>query len=175
VRFGDLSDEEKREWTARVAWKLNLESGKMAVSGVCDPDLENYVKDFPFAETGGSYELGCFVEAPKGEYAVTIYSFPPNDLAGGWMAIEDRREFKLCFGQESDFEYEKPLEYWTRTRPGQTPPDWIRNGWEEDDFLDFIIQLAPLSAELPSPAFEDDGCLLWHYRKPEICPAGIRL
>ena len=175
VLFGELTAEEKREWTARVAWKLNLESGRMVVSGVCDPDLEKYLKDFPVAEPDGDYHLGCFVEVPPGAYAVTIYSYPPNDLAGGWMAIEDRRQFKLCFGQESGFEYEKPLEYFARTRAGETPPDWLKNGWEDDDFLDFVIQLAPLSGELTPPEFEDDGCLLWHYRKPEICPVGIRL
>ena len=175
VLFGDLSDEEKDGWTARAAWKLNLESGKMVVSGVCDPDLEKYLKDFPVAETGGDYHLGCLVEVPQGIYAVTIYSFPPNDLAGGWMAIEDRRSFKLCFGQESGFEYEKPVDYWTRTRPGEPPPDWVKVGYEDHSFLDFVIQIAPLKDELSQPEFEDGGCLLWHYRKPDVCPAGIRL
>lgn len=175
ILFGDLNDEERSQWTAKVSWKLNLESGKMVVSGVCDPDLEDYLEDFPSAEQDGDYQLGCLVEVPAGKYAVTIYSYPPNDLAGGWMAIEDRRSFKLCFGQESEFEYEKPLEYFARTHPGETPPDWIKNGWEDDDFLNFVIHLAPLSEELPPPAFESDGCLLWQYRKPEICPVGIRL
>lgn len=175
VVFGDLSAEEKSEWTARVSWKLNLESGKMVVSGVCDEDLEEYMEDFPIARDKGDYQLGCFVEVPPGEYAVTIYSFPPNDLAGGWMAIEDRSSFKLCFGQESEFGYEKPVDYWKRTRPEETPPDWLKDGYEDNNFLDFVIQLAPLSAELTPPGFESDGCILWEYRKPEICPKGIRL
>jgi hypothetical protein len=175
VLFGDLTAEEMSDWTARAAWKLDLESGKMVVSGVCDPDLEDYLEDFPTAENGGDYHLGCLVEVPAGVYGVTFYSYPPNDLAGGWMAIEDRRSFKLCFGQESGFEYEKPVEYWTRTRAAEPPPDWIKNGWEDDDFLDFIIHLAPFSAELLAPEFEEDGCLVWRYRKPDICPAGIRI
>jgi len=175
VLFDDLTEEERNEWTARAAWKLNLESGKMVVSGVCDPDLENYLKEFPVAEMGGDYHLGCLVEVPARRYAVTIYSYPPNDLAGGWMAIEDRHSFKLCFGTESEFEYEKPLDYFARTRAGETLPDWIKNGWEDDDFLNFVIHLAPLETELTPPEFEDDGCLLWQYRKPEICPVGIRL
>jgi len=54
VLFGDLTVEEKSEWTGSVAWKLNLESGKMVVSGVCDEDLEDYMKDFPTAGTGGA-------------------------------------------------------------------------------------------------------------------------
>ncbi len=175
VVFGDLTAEEQSEWTSRVRWKLNLESGKMVVSGVCDPDIEEYLEDFPVAETGGDYHLGCRVPVPQGEYSVTIYSYPPNDLAGGWMAIEDRREFKLCFGQESEFGYEKPVDYWTRTHPGEPAPDWVKDGCEDTGFLDFVIQFTSLSESLPLPEFEADGCLLWQYRKPPICPVGIRL
>jgi hypothetical protein len=175
VLFGDLNEEEKREWTAKVSWKFNLESGKMVVSGVCDPDLENYLEDFPSAEQNGDYELGCLVEVPAGEYAVTIYSYPPNDLSGGWMAIEAPCSFKMCFGKESEMKYEKPLDYFARTRAGETPPDWIKNGWEDADFLNFVIHLAPLEGKLPPPEFEDAECLLWQYRKPDICPVGIRL
>jgi hypothetical protein len=175
IVFGDLSEEEKREWTGRAAWKLNLESGKMVVSGVCDEDLEEYMEDFPTAETGGDYHLGCFVEVPKDVYAATIYSYPPNDLSGGWMRIAEPGSFKLCFAAEAGLKYEKPLDYFARTHPGMAPPDWVRNGWEDDNFLDFVIHLAPLSVELTPPKFEDDGCLVWHYRKPDICPVGIRI
>ena len=175
VLIGDLNAEEQSEWTARVGWKLNLESGKMVVSGVCDPDLEKYLKEFPAAETGGDYELGCLVEVPKGEYAVTIYSYPPNDLSGGWMALEAPSSYKTCFGQDSDIKYEDPLDYFSRTRPGQTAPEWLTEGWEENDYLDFLIHLAPLAEDLPLPEIGDDGCLLWQFRKPEICPVGIRL
>lgn len=175
VLFGDLTDEEKSEWTAKVSWKLNLESGKMVVSGVCDEDIEEYVEDFPVAEQGGSYHLGCLVEVPPGEYAATVYSYPPNDLAGGWMAIEDRSSFKMCFGQESGFEYEKPLAYWKRTRGDEPPPAWVSDGYEDESFLDFVIHLAPLNGEIPPPEFESDGCILWTYRKPDRCPRGIRL
>lgn len=175
VRFGELTAEEQSEWTARVSWKLNLESGLMVVSGVCDPDIEKYVEEFPVAEHEGDYHLGCVVEIPAGEYAATFYAYPPNDLSGGWMAIENPREFRLAFGAESDMKHEKPPAYFARTRPAETPPEWIDNGWEDADFLDFLIHLAPLSEALAPPAFEDDGCLQWHYRKPALCPVGIRL
>lgn len=175
VVSGELTAEEEREWTARAAWKLNLESGVMVVSGVCDPDLENYLKDFPVARTGGSYHLGCRLAVEPGKYAVSIYSYPPNDLSGGWMAIENPRDFKACFDAESPIEREKPLAYFNRTHAGETPPEWIRNGWEEADFLDFLIHLAPLEKDLETPAFDEDGCLSWRYRKPAICPVGIRL
>jgi hypothetical protein len=175
VVLGDLTVEEKSEWTARVAWKLKLESGRMVVSGVCDEDLENYMKDFPAAETGGDYHLGCFVGIPAGEYSAAIYAYPPNDLSGGWMRIAEPGSFKSCFGSEAGLVYEKPLDYFSRTRPAETPPDWIKNGWEDSDFLDFVIHLAPLTGELTPPEFEDDGCLLWQYRKTQNCPVGIRL
>jgi hypothetical protein len=173
VVFGDLNTEEKAEWTARVRWKLNLESGEMAVSGVCDEDMEDYMEDFPVAADGGDYNLGCFVQVPPGEYAVSIYSYPPGDLSGGWMRIEDSRMFNLCFGKDSDIEHEKPIDYFNRTRPNETPPAWIKDEYENTVFLNFLIHVAPLSGEPKTPEFEPDGCLAWEYRKPEICPVGI--
>lgn len=175
VRSGDLTAEEQSEWTSKVTWKLNLASGKMVVSGVCDEDMDDELADFPKAETGGEYWTGCLVEMPPGEYEVSIYSYPPGDLAGGWMRIEKPDLFRRCFGADAGLKYEKPLEYFNRTRPGEAPPDWIKEGFEEADFLDFLIHLAPLSGELKTPEFEPDGCLLWQYRKPEICPRGIVL
>lgn len=175
VVFGDLTEDEEREWTARAAWKLNLESGEMAVSGVCDEDMEDYLEDFPIATDGGNYQLGCFVQVPAGVYAVNIYSYPPGDLSGGWMRIESAREFRLCFGKDSDIKHEKPLEYFTRTRPGEEPPAWIKDNYENAEFLNFLIQLKPLSNELKTPEFESDGSISWEYRKPEICPVGIRI
>jgi hypothetical protein len=173
---GDLTAEEKSEWTGRAAWKLNLESGRMAVSGVCDEDLEDYMKDFPVAETGGSYHLGCFVEVPADVYAASVYSYPPGDLSGGWMRIEDPHSFKLCFGEEAGLKYEKPLDYFRRTRPDEEPPAWIKDEYEDIEYVNFLIHLAPLSSIEPEiPKFESDGTLQWEFRKPEICPVGIRV
>ncbi|HEX8247287.1 MAG TPA: hypothetical protein VF599_03805 [Pyrinomonadaceae bacterium] len=173
VCLGDLTAEEQSQWTSKVTWKLNLASGKMVVSGVCDEDLDDDLADFPVAEQNGEYWAGCLVEMPAGEYEVSVYSYPPGDLAGGWMRIEQPDLFRACFGAADGLQYEKPLEYFKRTRPEETPPDWIKKGFEEADFLNFLIHLAPLSAELKTPLFEPDGCLLWEYRKPEICPVGI--
>lgn len=172
---GDLTDEEKSEWTSKVSWKLNLESGEMVVSGICDEDLEEYIEDFGDGETTTDCHLGCIVKIPKGEYRVDVYSYPPNDLAGGWMAIEDKSSFKACFGKDSEIPFEKPLDYFNRTRPEQNAPDWIKEGYEDASFLDFVIHLSPLSNTPLTSKFENDGCLLWEYRKPEICPIGIRL
>lgn len=174
VVMGDLTEEEKSEWTSKVSWNLNLESGEMVISGVCDEDLEEYLEDFGDGETVTDCQLGCIVKIPQGKYRVDVYSYPPNDLAGGWMAIEDRRSFRACFGKDSEIPYEKPLDYFRRTRPNEIAPAWIAEGYEDAWFLDFVIRLSPLSDAPLTSKFEDDGCLLWEYRKPEICPIGIR-
>ncbi len=172
---GDLTAEEHSQWTAKASWKLKLESGVMVVSGVCDPDLEKYLEEFGICENEGDYHLGCFAKVPKGEYQVDVYSYPPNDLAGGWMAIEDKGSFRASFGKDSEIPFEKPIDYFTRTRPGENPPDWIKDGYEDNSFLDFVIHLSPLSDKLQLSEVEEGGCLLWKYCKPEICPIGIRL
>lgn len=171
---GDLTDEEKSEWTAKVTWTLNLESGEMAVSGVCDPDLAKYLEDFGDGVNETDCHLGCILNIPKGVYQIDVYSYPPNDLSGGWMAIEDRSSFRACFGKDSEIPYEKPLDYFNRTRPNEIVPDWIKEGYEDASFLDFVIHLSTFNGEMPIPKFEDDSCLEWEYRKPEICPIGIR-
>lgn len=172
---GELTEHEDSDWTAAISWKLKLESGQMLVSGVADEDLEDYVADFPAAEDGGEYDLGCRVELPPGEYSVTIYSYPPNDLSGGWLRLEKPEIFRPGATRDPAAGYEKPLDYFTRTRPGERPPAWIRDDFEFGDFLDFVIQIRPLDADLPEPEFEPDGCLLWNFRKPERCPTGIRI
>lgn len=175
VVSGDLTDEEKSEWTSKATWKLNFQSGEMVVSGVCDPDLENYIIEFGDGINDTDCQLGCIVKIPKGAYQVDVYSYPPNDLAGGWMAIEDRSSFRACFGKDSEIPYEKPTDYFKRTRPNENPPDWIKESYEDALFLDFVIHLSLITEEIFTSEFEDDGCLIWKHRKPEICPIGIRL
>lgn len=79
------------------------------------------------------------------------------------------------FGPHPGIQPEKPLEYWRRTRPGETPPGWMADEPEEGgSYVDFIVRLLPLEGEMAEPALEEDGCLQWEFRKPDICPAGIR-
>lgn len=169
----ELTEAEKTEWTSRASSKLNLESGILVISGVIPDDDE--LSDFEDAENGGEYELGCFVDVPAGEYRIDVYGYPPGDLAGGWMRLENPRLFRECFGADGAANFEKPIDYFNRTRTGEAPPAWLVEGYEQADFLGFLIHLTPLTKDLPEPKFEPDGCLAWHYRKPEICPVGIRL
>lgn len=175
VVLGDLTEEERTEWTSKVSCELNLSSGKMVVSGVCDEDFDDELSGFSEAETGGEYYSGCLVEIPEGKYEVSIYSYPPNDLAGGWMRIEKPDLFRACFNKNSELKYEKPIDYFARTRPDEKPPEWIRDGYEEASFLDFLIHLTPSSHGPETLEFESDGCIVWEYRKPYICPIGIRI
>ena len=175
IVFGELDDEEASEWTSSISGSLNVGSGRMIVSGVCDDGLEGHIADFPPAENGGDYELGTIVDVEPGTYSVSIYSFPPNDLAGGWMRLIDKGFFKRTLWQTQGIDFEKPLAYFERTRPGESVPQWIAEGWDEQDFLDFVIQLGPARTTQASQKFEDDGCLEWQYRKPEKCPKGIVL
>lgn len=175
IVFGELTEQEDAEWTSRARSVMNIESGKLIISGVCDQDLEKYIADWTTAEDGGAYDLGAFIEVSPGRYDVSILGFPPGDLAGGWMAIEDRSMFKACFSRESEFAFEKPIDYFKRTRPDETPRDWHVEGWTDDPYLSFIVQLNPADGSAHESRFEADGCIDWEYRKPEICPLGIKL
>lgn len=170
---GELNDEEKSQWISKVSWKVNFESGEMVVSGVCDEDLGDYLEDFGDGVNEPDCHLGCVLKIPSGVFQVDVYSFPPNDLAGGLLILENRREFHQHFGDVAKFE--KMIEYFQRTHPNKTPPEWLKNGWEDANFLDFVIHLSPLSNTDFEQELQNDGCLKWNFRKPEICPVGIRL
>ncbi len=171
---GDLSDEEAKEWTARARWKLALDCGKMIVSGILTPDIETEIKEIKPAKNGGSFWAGCSLKVAPGAYRVEIYSYPPGDLSGGWMQIEDPQMYKLAMNEESRFEAEPVVEYFRRTRPDEEPPAWIEGGIDETQYVNFIIRLVPLASELPKPGFDDAGCVEWEFRKPDVCPMGIR-
>lgn len=173
VVFGEITDEEDAEWTSRIDWKLDLSSGRMVVSGVCDDDLEYTIEEFPPTEDRGEYDLGTIADVPAGIYRATIYSFPPGDLAGGWLGLSNPMFFRKTIGEKTGLKFEKPLDYFNRTRPGEVPRPWITDGWEETDFLDFVIQLRPLADEPPPIEFEQFGDAKWEFRKPEKCPVGI--
>ncbi|MEW6211304.1 MAG: hypothetical protein AB1631_23265 [Acidobacteriota bacterium] len=171
---GDLSEEEASEWTARARWKLALNCGEMIVSGILTPDIESEIREIKPAKNGGSFWAGCSLKVAPGACQVEIYSYPPGDLSGGWMQIEDPQMFKLAMNEESRFEPEEVIEYFRRTRPGEKPPAWIEGKIDETEYVNFIIRLAPVGEDLPTPKIGDEGCIEWEYRKPDLCPTGIR-
>ena len=169
VVLGDLTEQEAAEWTARVQWKLHIPCGKLLVTGALDN--EDSVEP---AKDGECYWLGCYVDVPPGDYQVEVYSYPPGDLTTGWGQIENY-DGKGLFKPTTGIEPEKPLDYFRRTRPNEEPPRWlVRDGLLENEFIQFVVRLTPLTAELPPPEFEEGDFLQWQFRKPELCPLGIR-
>ena len=180
VLGGELTAEEQANWTSRADARVGLPSGDMIVSGILDPDFDRWAADFGSVTIGdgsrSAHELGCRVAVQPGDYRVAFYGYPPNDLAGGWMRIEEPENFEVAFSDDSGADGdEKAVDYFTRTRPGEPVPEWVSEGWEEAQFLDFVIHLLPLEgggSDLPTDA---TGSLEWSYRKPEVCPLGIRI
>lgn len=179
VLGGELTEEEEANWTSRAEAKVGLESGDMIVSGILDPDFDRWVEGFGSIsiddDDGGYHELGCRVALPAGDYRVAFYGYPPNDLAGGWMRIEEPSDFKAAFSRDPGPDVdEKATDYFTRTRPGEPVPAWVSEGWEDAEFLDFVIHLRPLEDDATEAPTDTTGSLDWHFRKPEVCPIGIR-
>jgi hypothetical protein len=172
VRFvsGDLTEQEGAEWTARVRWKLNIPCGRLVVSGCLDEDIEDEISDLKAAKNKGSYWYGCFVDVPAGEYQVEVYSYPPGDLSGGWGQIETPELFIPTAGLEP----EPPIDYFRRTRPDEEPPVWIQGEYDETPYVNFLIRLSTMTEDLPAPEFDEVDCLQWEFRKPDICPLGLR-
>jgi hypothetical protein len=180
VLGGALTEEEQANWTSRAEGKFGLPSGDLIISGILDPDFDRWVEGFGAVaigdDNGGEHELGCRVALPAGDYRVAFYGYPPNDLAGGWMRIEEPDEFEAAFseGPATDVD-ETSTDYFARTRAGEPVPVWIAEGWEDAEFLDFVIHLSPLNGEPADLPADTSGSLDWHFRKPERCPLGIRL
>lgn len=172
VRFvvGDLTEQEEAEWTAHVCWKLNVACGQVMVSGCLSEDFEDEVSEIEPAVPGGSYWMGAYVEVPPGDYQVDVYSYPPGDLSAGWGHITD----PSLYGKAPGIAPENEMEYFRRTRPEEELPAWLKEGYDETPYVNFIIRLSPLASDLPFPKLEEDGCLAWEFRKPEICPLGMR-
>lgn len=109
-----------------------------------------------------------------------IYAYPPNDLAGGWMAIEDPSMAALAGGDAAQVAGEHPEEsaqdYFARTRPGEPVPEWVAEGYEDAEFLDFVICLQRTGDADPVAALAAGQQLLdWEFRRPKLCPVGIRV
>ncbi|MEW6126454.1 MAG: hypothetical protein AB1757_05400 [Acidobacteriota bacterium] len=169
VVIGDLNEQESAEWTARARWHLKVPCGKLLITGALDNDDE-----FEPIKDGDKFWLGGYVEIEPGEYLVEVLSYAPGDLSTGWGQIENH-DGKGLFRPTAGIKPEKPLDYFKRTRPNEEAPAWIRDeGFiGEAEYVNFVVRLAP-PVDLPAPQFEAGGFLQWEFRKPEICPVGIR-
>jgi hypothetical protein len=172
VRFilGELTEQEEAEWVARARGRLEVSCGQVLVSGILTPDFDREFASIMPAEANGSYWAGAYVEVPPGSYQVEVYGYAPGDLSSGWGLITDPG----LFGKHPGIKPEKALDYFRRTRPSETPPAWIKDESEEGSYVDFIVRLAPLTGDAPGPELEEGGAVKWEFRKPDICPIGIR-
>jgi hypothetical protein len=164
VVVGNLSEQEESEWIGRISSKLNVPCGKLMV--VCGGGA---TEDFEGALSGKGYsgftDYFDVVEVPPGEYLVEVYAFVSS------MTVDFY------------FEDDEPLEEWfRRTRPGMELPKWLRYfnegraiGELGDELVSYILRLAPLEAEPPSPARDPEigWCGEFEFRRPELCPLGI--
>lgn len=70
----------------------------------------------------------------------------------------------------------EPQEYFERTRPGEPVPEWIAEGYEDAEFLDFVIRLQRVGdADTAAATAAGQRYPDWEFRKPEVCPVGIRI
>ena len=182
VVMGELNEQERDEWVARVRWRLDLSCGQMVVSGVLGDDDFDEIQDAK--EISNSDDcLECYVSVPPNEYQVEIYSYPPSDITTAWDQITGSDLFTIAEGIEPE-----PLkEYFERTRPNTPVPAWIGCEIEEDpdrrkkyyeeayslQYTDFVIRLSPVIEDLPLPELGDGGAIKWEFRKPDRCPLGL--
>ncbi|AFY62014.1 hypothetical protein [Synechococcus sp. PCC 6312] len=180
VILRELDEREQADWTARAAWQLNLPTGQMVMSGIVDCNQEVPA----FSEVAPEDMLQLYVDVPPGEYAVTVYAYPPGDLSTGWGQIVDPDLFEPTVGIEP----ENPLDYFLRTRPGEAMPDWLGSeygateaereqhhqaGEKSPGFIDFVVQLLPLKEPLPRPQLDGEMFIPWEFRKPQRFPLGV--
>ena len=185
VVMGDLNEQERDEWVARVRWRLDLSGGKMVVSGVLGEEEEFLEMSDARAIAQDNDCLECYVSVPPKEYQVEIYSYAPSDLSTGWGQIVNPSLFKPTAGIVAE-----PLkDYFERTRPDTPMPAWIayeialvENSDQQHKYYDqaaklrytdFVIRLSPVIEDLEPPELEAGGSVKWEFRKPDRCPLGL--
>ena len=182
VVMGDLNEQERDEWVARVRWRLDLSCGQMVVSGVLGDDDFDEIQDAQ-AIANSNDCLQCYVTVPPNEYQVEIYSYAPSDITTAWEQITGSNLFPIS----EEIEPESLKSYFERTRPNTPVPAWIGCEIEEDPdrrakyyeeayslhYTDFVIRLSPIPEDLTPPVLEEGGSIKWEFRKPDLCPLGL--
>lgn len=144
--FGDLSEEESRDWIARFAWKLNIPCGKFViiVNGGDEFELEQAVSGNPPDENCVRFQV---IDVPPGEYLVEILAFFHSITVQEYVDL-DIPEWNL---------HAKPeLEAWYREN---------HPGTEEQEY---IVRMVPLTETPPFPTLVQDfsWCGVFEFRGP---------
>jgi predicted DNA-binding WGR domain protein len=179
---GELGPEEEEEWVGRIAWKLRVPDGKLAVAGGFELVME------PVEGGGGSDYLQSLdalrvVDVPPGEYRAELLAFL-NGVNGHWLldhASPEKEPIGAWFRRTRPKEKFPPwLRRWCRSDPDMDPgheAEWAKGKEKEtkSEAVDFLLRLAPLAGELSLPAI-GEGCFgldAFEARKPARCPLGI--
>lgn len=134
--LGDLTEEEERDWIARIRWKLKVPCGNLAlVCGFSEEELER-VHDLKPPEE--NYNIYQFIDVPPAEYLVEVYAYLTSMTVQVSLLEEDSEGYVR--------ENEKLAEWYRKNRPGI-------------EGVDYIIRLKPLGDKKPKMPRIEEGWL----------------
>lgn len=154
---GELTQQEREEWLARVDWHVNVPDGRLCITGGSVFTNDDYDSGDPYYE-----QYVGEVLIPKGRYKATLYT-QAHGVNG--MAVLEH----LAGGHGKGEQLE---DWFARTRPGDT-----RVNEEETELVDFLLHLEPIGTAPGTglSTLPDEG---WfggaeNARKPHDCPIGL--
>jgi hypothetical protein len=132
---GDLSEQEEKDWIARLRSKLNIPCGKLIICcGCLAEDLEPAVAG---EKPDPHYEIYQVIDVPPAEYLVEIYAFLSSMTVQ--VSLDD-------YDDEGNYAEDDELARWyVENRPGV-------------DGTSYVIRLTPL-ADQPASAEMEAGWL----------------
>jgi hypothetical protein len=143
--LGDLSEQEERDWIARLSWKLNIPCGRLILACGCDAeDLERAVSGEPPEEHYVIYQV---IEVSPAEYLVEIYAYFSSMTVQVSLNGYDARGNLV--------ENEELAKWYQTNRPGL-------------DDVGYVIRLKPLATEPPMPELEMGWFGKFEFRPPEF-------
>lgn len=180
----ELTEQEAREWVARLEWSLEVPDGWLALTGGAVLTHEDYTAEDAYFEA-----YLQTVSVPPGRYRVDLYTYLPG--VNGEAALDElaeRTEVGQPFGA-----------WWRATREGEVFPSWLRQRCVEDpsidpghesewegveilddeelpETIDFLVHLTAEPEPGPVRVFQEpDG---WFpsesgARRPQGCPRGL--
>jgi hypothetical protein len=183
VVVGPLSPQQEAEWVGRLAGRLKIPCGCLAIGEI----------DELFGEPDQQPReiFLAHVAVPPGEYWVEVFAFLPGPEA--WDLFSSGEVYR--FAPPGRGRGEAVGAYFRRTRPGVPFPDWVRQhlceepeddpGHEEEwerarcetprDYLGHVIRLLPDRDAGADGPRQRGPWLQFKRRKPATCPLGIPL
>jgi len=172
IVVGDLTPQEEAEWIGRIRAWLHIPCGEFVLlGGGLEEDFESAVQN---PEADPSFINFCKFTVDPGKYLVEIFAFVASmsvNVAWDGMGMHPWTQSKEAIAA-----------WWETTRGGQPHAPWVEaflNGYAASDALQtlsYLIRLAPLQEEVPLPPLDNasNWCGIFEWRKPALCPLGIR-